>query len=204
MADTEKLPPEGLDPWRKTMREERFAQRKAMSVTDLQEAGRNIASHLEALLRESGPWSGMKVLSGYWPIRGEPDLRPLLKKLHGEGVTIVLPEVVIPHTPLVFRLWTPETRMKRGFWNIPVPPDDAPQFDPDVLIAPLVGWTSDGYRLGYGGGYFDRTQAALIAAGRDPVAIGIGFAEARLDTIHAQPYDIPMRAIVTENGRVTG
>ncbi|WP_276206135.1 5-formyltetrahydrofolate cyclo-ligase [Thioclava sp. IC9] len=99
--------------------------------------------------------------------------------------------------PLTFRRWTPDTRMARGDWNIPVPPPHARIVTPDIAIAPLVGWTTEGYRLGYGGGYFDRTLAALEPK---PFVVGIGFQEARLQTIFPQPCDIPLDLIVTEKG----
>ena len=108
-----------------------------------------------------------------------------------------LPLVETRAAPLTFRRWTPETCMVRGDWNIPVPPPDAPVVTPDIALAPLVGWTAEGYRLGYGGGYFDRTLAALKPK---PFVVGIGFQEARLQTIFPQPHDIPLDLIVTEKG----
>lgn len=99
--------------------------------------------------------------------------------------------------PLTFRRWTPDTRMARGDWNIPVPAPHARIVTHDIAIAPLVGWTTEGYRLGYGGGYFDRTLAALEPK---PFVVGIGFQEARLQTIFPQPCDIPLDLIVTEKG----
>ena len=85
-------------------------------------------------------------------------------------------------------------KMERGFWNIPVPVA-GPEVAPDILLAPVVGFDDAGYRLGHGGGYFDRTLAAREPR---PRAIGVGLASARLATIHPQPHDIPMQAIVTE------
>ncbi|HEY6918451.1 MAG TPA: 5-formyltetrahydrofolate cyclo-ligase, partial [Tabrizicola sp.] len=79
----------------------------------------------------------------------------------------------------------------------PVPPPDAPVLTPDIALAPLVGWTVEGYRLGYGGGYFDRTLAALSPR---PFTIGIGFETACLPTIFPQPHDIPLDVILTETG----
>jgi len=105
--------------------------------------------------------------------------------------------VEVKHAPLVFRRWTPETRMVRGDWNIPVPPQEAEVVKPDVTLAPLVGWDRSGYRLGYGGGYFDRTLAHLSPR---PFAIGIGLQAAQLATIYPQPHDIQLDAIVTEEG----
>jgi len=138
-----------------------------------------------------------RVFSAYWPIKGEPDLRPLMAELHHSGVIVALPLVETKAAPLTFRRWTPDTRMVRGDWNIPVPPPDAPLVTPEIALAPLMGWTREGYRLGYGGGYFDRTLAALQPR---PFVIGIGVNSAELPTICPQPHDIPLDIILSETG----
>ena len=86
--------------------------------------------------------------------------------------------------------------MEQGVWKIPVPVD-GPEVTPDILLAPLVGWDEAGFRLGYGGGYFDRTLAALVAR---PMVIGVGLAATRIPTIFPQPHDSAMDRIVTEAG----
>jgi len=116
--------------------------------------------------------------------------------LRARGVRAALPVVVEKKQPMQFRLWSPGCRMERGVWNIPIPAD-GPAVTPDVVIAPLVGFDAEYYRLGCGGGYFDRTLASLA---RKPFVVGIGYAASRLATIHPQPHDIPMDAIVTEEG----
>ena len=105
--------------------------------------------------------------------------------------------VEVKAAPLVFRRWTRKTRMVRGDWNIPVPPPEVEAVTPEIALAPVVGWTAEGFRLGYGGGYFDRTLAALLPR---PFTIGIGFQSARLATIYPQPHDIALDAVVTEAG----
>jgi len=197
--------PLGVDPaqacdvarWRKAERTRLRTARAQMSVADREQAGAAIAAHLRHLLdARFGGAAGM-VLSAYWPIKGEPNLRPLMAELHERGVRVALPIVERKSAPLVFRLWTPQTRMVRGDWNIPVPPPEAEEAAPEITLAPLVGWDGDCYRLGYGGGYFDRTLAALSPR---PVTIGIGFEAARLATIFPQPHDIALDLIVTEGG----
>lgn len=200
--------PLGVDPdqardvarWRKAERTRLRAERTALTVADRQAVGAALAGHLRQLLRARFDGAQGRVFSAYWPIKGEPDLRPLMAELHGLGVSVALPLVETKAAPLTFRRWTPETQMVRGDWNIPVPPPEAPVVTPEITLAPLVGWSSDGYRLGYGGGYFDRTLAALKPR---PFAIGVGFASARLATIYPQPHDIPLDLIVTEDGIVT-
>jgi 5-formyltetrahydrofolate cyclo-ligase len=135
------------------------------------------------------------VVGIYWPFKGEYDVRPIARQFHARGTRLALPMVVEKNRPLVFRSWTPGAKLVPGIWNIPVPTDDAPVVEPDALIVPLVGFDDEGYRLGYGGGYYDRTLASLR---RRPLTIGVGFELAELSTIHPQPHDIPMDAIVTE------
>lgn len=183
--------------WRKAERSRLRAERDALSVADRQALGDALAGHLDRLLQDRFGGARGMTLSGYWPIKGEPDLRPLLARLHHGGVTIALPIVETKAAPLVFRRWTPKTKMIRGDWNIPVPPPEAEALVPDIALAPLVGWTQDGYRLGYGGGYFDRTLATFSPR---PFTIGIGFETAHLPTIFPQPHDIPLDAILTELG----
>lgn len=91
----------------------------------------------------------------------EPDLRPTLADLHCSGVTVALPVVETRAAPLVFRCWTPETKLVRGDWNIPVPPPEADVLVPDFVLAPCLGWTDDCYRLGWAG-------VGAISTGRWP------------------------------------
>jgi 5,10-methenyltetrahydrofolate synthetase len=186
--------------WRKAKRGELRAARKTLSVDDHASASEQLAAELEAALQSRFDGARGLTLSMYWPIKGEPDFRFLMAKLHDAGVIIALPVVETKAAPLVFRLWTPQTKMVRGDWNIPVPPSDAQRLTPDIALAPLVGWDDEGYRLGYGGGYFDRTLAALEPR---PFAIGVGYASAKLPTIFPQPHDIAMDLIVTETGTLT-
>lgn len=188
--------------WRRAERARLRADRQALSVEARAAAGAALAGHLRALLTARFGGSGSdgaagKVFSAYWPIKGEPDLRPLMTALHAAGVIVALPLVEQKAAPLVFRRWTPDTRMVRGDWNIPVPPPEAAELVPEITLAPLMGWDGAGYRLGYGGGYFDRTLAALSPR---PFTIGIGFQSARLSTIFPQPHDIPLDVILTEAG----
>lgn len=183
--------------WRKVERTRLRTERQALSVEDRAAVGAALARHLREVLSTHFDGAQGRVVSAYWPIKGEPDLRPLMAELHTVGVTICLPIVEQKAAPLIFRRWTPETPMMRGDWNIPVPPPEAETLIPDITLAPLVGWDGAGFRLGYGGGYFDRTLAALAPR---PVTIGIGFQSSRLCTIYPQPHDIPLDIILTQEG----
>ncbi|VDC30003.1 5-formyltetrahydrofolate cyclo-ligase [Pseudogemmobacter humi] len=190
------MTPDQVPAWRKAERERLLAERAARPLAARQDEAAALARHLDALLaaRFSGP-AGL-VVSGYWPIKSEPDLRPWLTALHQQGARTALPVVETRAAPLVFRPWAPGAAMERGHWNILVPADPA-HIIPQVTLAPLVGWDRQGYRLGYGGGYFDRTLAALAPR---PLVIGVGSQAAEIETIHPQPHDIPLDAIVTGEG----
>lgn len=175
--------------WRREMRERLIAARMALPQALRAEKSAQLVNRIAELLAQQPA----KVVSLYWPFRGEPDLRPLGALIERAGGIAALPVVVTPKAPLVFRPWTAETQMTRGIWNIPVP-DTAVDVVPDLLIAPVVGFDPQNYRLGYGGGYFDRTLALLPKSAR---VIGIGYASQALETIHPQPHDIPMTQIVT-------
>jgi 5-formyltetrahydrofolate cyclo-ligase len=133
-------------------------------------------------------------LGFYWPIRGELDLRAVIQRHLAGGGAAALPVVVAKNEPVEFWRWELGSAMQRGFWNIPVP-HERRCVVPDALLIPLVGYDSAGYRLGYGGGFYDRTLASLAPR---PYCIGVGYDDAALETIHPQPHDIPMDIIVTE------
>jgi 5,10-methenyltetrahydrofolate synthetase len=183
--------------WRRAERARLRAARDALSVADRHAAGDALSVHLRHFLAARFSGAAGQILSAYWPIKGEPDLRPLMSDLHGSGVTLALPVVETKAAPMVFRRWTPGMAMVRGDWNIPVPPPDVARLVPDIALAPLVGWDAAGFRLGYGGGYFDRT---LAAPSPRPLTIGIGLQSARLATIFPQPHDIALDVILTEAG----
>ncbi len=182
--------------WRRAQRSGLLAARQALSVDQRLAVSQSIARHLAAAL-QAPIQAGAQVVAVYWPIRGEPDLRPIMRALHDQGLRVALPLVEAPKTPLAFRRWTPQTVMQRGHWNIPVPPPEAESLQPDIAIAPLVGWDRAAYRLGYGGGYFDRTLAAQQPR---PFVIGVGYQQAELATIYPQPHDISLNCIITEDG----
>lgn len=178
--------------WRTAERVRLLNARAALPVTVREAAATAIAAHLDTVI---GDVAG-KVVSAYWPIKSELDLRPWLSALIARGAVAALPLVVEKAALLRFLAWSPRVRMERGFWNIPVPAG-GDWITPDILISPVVGHDAGCYRLGYGGGYFDRT---LAGAGPTIRTYGVGLAAGRIATIFPQPHDIAMHAIVTENG----
>jgi 5-formyltetrahydrofolate cyclo-ligase len=160
--------------WRKVERERLIAARRALTEEYRREQTLAIARAVERILATLA----LPTLSVYWPIRAEPDLRPWMGTLLRQGMRVALPVAIALGQPLVFRKWRPHARLARGLWNIPYPADGA-EVVPNVVIAPLVGFDPQCYRLGYGGGFFDRTLAALLPK---PVAIGVGYSSAALST----------------------
>lgn len=188
--------------WRRAERARQIEARLRAPVSERQEASARIAERLDGYFRASGLLRAGATLSAYWPLRGEPDLRPWLGRLHEEGITCVMPVVVEKGAPLVFRRWSPGCAMEKGFWNIPVPAARE-EFTPQLLIAPVVGFDAHCYRLGYGGGYFDRTLAQLRERGTPFHVAGVGYDMARLPDFAPLPHDIALQAIVTESGVTT-
>lgn len=178
--------------WRKKERERLIAARLAVPAETRAARGEAIAA---GVLAEIAAPEG-RIVSAYWPFRGEPDFRPLLAEIVARGGRTALPVVVEKGRPLEFHLWQAGEELGRGVWNIPVPAAHRPCL-PDIVIAPVVGYDPACYRLGYGGGFFDRTLAAMA---KKPRVIGIGYSAARLSTIYPQMHDIPMDLIVTEAG----
>jgi 5-formyltetrahydrofolate cyclo-ligase len=180
--------------WRRARREKLIGARQALPQRERQE----LQARIIGLLETRFPELADGLIGLYWPIRGEIGLHALIRRLVEQGAGAALPVVVEQGRPLEFRAWRPGDRLERGFWNIPVPAERR-VVQPTVLLVPLVGFDPQGYRLGYGGGYYDRTLAAMTPR---PRAIGVGYELGRLETIHPQPHDIPMDAIVTEAGVV--
>jgi len=177
--------------WRRGERARLIALRQGLPADERRQAGERIAMGLRTLLAERPG-----ILGCYWPFRAEFDPRPLIEEAVMAGRVIALPVVVDKKGPLEYRAWRPGEPLVDGVWNIPVPEQGA-VVTPAIVLAPLVGFDRACYRLGYGGGYFDRTLAALAPR---PMAIGVGFAFQELATIHPQPFDVPMDWIVTETG----
>lgn len=165
-----------------------------MSPDIHRDLSQHIESHLEKLLHQHL----FRVLGFYWPIRAEFDCRSLVARLLTEipESKACLPVVSAPRQPLTFRAWTPDCALLTDAYGISYPAQEVALI-PDVLLIPVNAFDRQGYRLGYGSGYFDRTLAALHPP---PLTIGIGFELARLVSIAPEPHDIPLDMIVTEAG----
>ncbi len=181
-----------LRAWRKATRHALIARRLALPAAALERLRATIDGHIERAF----PNLARGTVAICWPFQNEYDARHLARRLRDRGALIALPVVVAPRTPLVFREWHPGVAMAHGVYDIPYPAD-TPEVVPDSVIVPMNGFDECGYRLGYGGGFFDRT---LAARGAKPLTVGVAFELARLATIYPQPYDVPMDFVVTERG----
>jgi len=183
---------EKLSAWRKATRERLIAARLALDPATRVALRQSIDRHLARAF----PGLAGARLGFCWPIRNEYDARHLARRLRAQGAVTALPVVVARDAPLVFRFWRPGVTLRRGALDIPFPVD-SPAMVPQAVLLPVNGWDAGGYRLGYGGGYFDRTLAALAPR---PLVIGVGYESARIETIHPQPWDVPLDYLVTERG----
>ena len=174
--------------WRRAERARLIAERQAYPVANRAEAEARIGAELS---RRIGPVAG-RVIGLYWPFKGEPDLRAWAEAQRQAGASLALPVVVAKGAPLIFRRWNASTTLERGVWNIPIPSAEAPECLPDVVISPIVGLDNENYRLGYGGGFYDRTLARMRAGGAVVRVIGVGFEFQRIRTIFPQAYDVAM------------
>ena len=184
------MAPDAVKAWRRKERARLLALRTETAATLRREWGRAIEARLYAALGER---PGI-TLGVYWPFRAEFDPRSLVRRLVADGFTTALPVVVDKRGPLEYHRWQPGDPLSDGVWNIPIP-ERRESVVPQAVLAPLVGFDPACYRLGYGGGFFDRTLAALRPR---PEAIGVGFEFSLLETIYPQNFDIPMDLIVTE------
>ena len=181
--------------WRRELRRQAIARRMSLSGEELAQRSRAICDHL----RTHFPQLASMRVGFCWPMKNEPDLLPLLTAWRTTGdasFTALLPVVVAPDAPLAFRAWTPDTPMEEDGYGIPTPAT-GDFLHPQALLIPLVAFDAAGYRLGYGGGFFDRTLDALHPR---PLSIGVGFELNRVETIRPETHDMRLNVIVTEAG----
>jgi 5-formyltetrahydrofolate cyclo-ligase len=177
-----------------TIAVEKRALRAAVAARGDPALGFRLAGHALHLAPPHGA-----VVSGFWPLPGEIDPRPLLLALAGRGHAIVLPRTPKRGLPLSFHRWRPGDTLLPGRMGILEPAPDAPVLPPDFLLVPLVAFDAGMRRLGHGAGYYDRTLAALRAA-KPVLALGIAFADQQVDRVPADAHDARLDAVATEAG----
>jgi len=139
------------------------------------------------------------VVSGFSPMKSEISPLPLLRRLADAGASLALPAVTGRGQPLVMRAWSFGAPLVPGVWGIREPPADAPELNPDILIVPLLAFDRRGYRLGYGGGYYDRTIARLRTM-KPVIAVGIAFSAQQIEEVPTTPRDERLDLVLTEGG----
>lgn len=177
---------------RAAMRREHLAARKALPAAPHAQASEAVHAHLVTWIAARPPG----ILAFCLPIRGEIDCRPVVEQLLALGWQAAMPVVVEKHAPMIFRPWSPTMPMTIDPHGIPVP-DTTASVLPDIVLLPLLAFDAAGYRLGYGGGYFDRTLASAMPR---PLAVGVGFDLNAVATTWPGQHDIPLDVVVTESG----
>jgi 5,10-methenyltetrahydrofolate synthetase len=183
---------EDIRRWRDAQRERLRARREQLSADARADASSRIIGELHA----SRLTEGHECIGLYWPLPGEIDLRPLAHPWVKQGIEVALPVIEEPGRPLTFWAWRPDMRMTEdGPWSIPRPCSRR-RVEPTLLLVPMIGFDRDLHRLGNGGGYYDRTLAAMQP---QPVAVGICHEFGHMPTIYPQAHDVRMDAVVTES-----
>jgi len=183
--------------WRRTLLARRAACVRAPDDAESIALQRRLSKTVQVLLAASDGTLAEQVIGLYWPVRGEPSLGDLPPCWHEAGARLALPVVDAAAQPLRFVSWVPGDPMQVGAYGIARPVSEH-TVQPTLLIVPCLGFDARCYRLGYGGGFYDRTLAACRATSSVlPLAIGVAWDEAEVPTFDPLPTDLPMQAIVT-------
>lgn len=179
--------------WRKNRARTAALSRRKAAHAAHPDAARDLVSNFPDEI-----WPGVgQVVAGYWAANSEIDAIRLIETFHCEQARIVLPRVAGPDVPLDFHAWHPEDELERSAHGIPAPKESATRLTPQLLLVPLLAFDDRGYRLGYGGGYYDRTLEALRAAGPVTTA-GLAFEAQRVKKLPVQRHDQRLDWIITE------
>lgn len=157
-------------------------------------SGNQVAARFPAELVSRG---GLTI-AGYHPKSSEIDCIPLMEKLKARGARMCLPVVTEKHKPLIFRSWEPGQELEQGNYGIMEPLASMPVVVPDMVLVPLLAFNAKGFRLGYGGGYYDMTLQALRKGNEDFVAVGLGYEAQKIARLPVERHDERMDWVVTE------
>ena len=178
------------EPQRKLQRERLLASRAAMTARDVHEQA--LQGFVSDWLAQANP----RALAFYWPIRGEPDLRDVVADWLEAGTHRIAALPAVSGPILSFLGWTRHAPMRAAEFSIPVPAQGRP-VQPDALLIPCLGFDAQRFRLGYGGGYYDRTLAQTVPW---PLCVGIAYESSRLESIDPQPHDMQLDVVITDAG----
>ena len=183
------------DEYKRCLRAEAKAWRRAAFERHGAGAGEALAAHGLAFI--DGPPS--RIVSGFSSINDEINVGPLMQRLSDEGFPLALPVIAGKGKPLIMRAWKLGERLQKKTWGIKEPLPDAPEVHPDIVLVPLLAFDAEGYRLGYGGGFYDRTLAKLRAV-KPIIAIGVAYDEQRVDAVPRGSYDEPVDWMLIPSG----
>ncbi|MBN9582757.1 MAG: 5-formyltetrahydrofolate cyclo-ligase [Afipia sp.] len=186
------MPDTPLQQLKTDLRGAALARRDALSAAARAEGALAIAAAALPVELPAGT-----LVAGYSPINSEIDPLPLMRALAGRGAALALPVIIARDQALVFRAWRPEEALKRGAFGIFQPSAEAEEVEPDIVLVPLAAFDRAGHRIGYGGGYYDRTLQTLRAAKRITV-IGLAFAVQEIDIVPRLSHDEPLDCVLTE------
>jgi len=178
---------------KRTLRSAMLAWRSGLAEAERRAA----ADGLLAMLRRERPIKTPAVVSGFWPIKEEIDIRPLLIELSNQGCQLALPVVQGKGLPLIFRAWRPGDPLEAGVFGTLQPSAKREVMEPDALIVPLLACDEEGWRLGYGGGFYDRTLAGLRAR-KTVTAVGVGFNDQLVPQVPHGPSDQRLDWLLTD------
>ena len=191
-----------LDEKKAELRKQQAARRGVLK-SDHPDASQGLIAYGDKLLALAATQLGGEPLmvAGYWPIRSEIDPLPLMRMLADQGIATGLPATPKPGTPLIFQQWQVGDPLIDGLYGTSEPAATAPIVIPNVILAPLLAFDQACYRLGYGGGFYDRSLAEIRAIkGKSVIAVGLAYAGQQIDTVPTGPHDAALDGVLTETG----
>ena len=189
---------QGILHLKKALRARVKAWRAGLSAAEMAQAAEALAAQGLAFLPSRPPGS---IVSGFASMPDELRAWPLLRRLAGEGYRLCLPVMQGKSKPLIFRAWQPGDAMDEGVWGIAEPKVEKPALEPDVLVVPLLAFDAAGWRLGYGGGFYDRTLR-LLRAKKPILAIGLAYDQQKVDDVPHLDYDERLDWVLTPSGPI--
>ena len=171
-------------------------KRKNISNHYAQKVSNKVTKYFNSIINNYS----ISVVAGFHPFRDEINTLPLLKVFISNGYKTCLPVTPLEDKILQFREWTPKINLVRGKYDILEPSHDCDKVEPDMLLVPLLAYDEAGYRLGYGGGYYDQTLRKLISTKKNITSIGVAFKIQRFKKLPIDTFDIPLDAVIHEDG----
>ncbi len=178
------------------LRNKFFELRKNISSEHALYVSQKIENKAEEIVKIFKP----KVIAGFYPFKNEVNTLPLLRKLFSLGCKICMPVTPNNNKPLKFKEWHPNLILQKGRFGILEPPKTSRTIQPDLLLVPLLAYDKFGNRLGYGGGFYDRTLKELLIINKHTTSIGLAFEIQKCNKLPKNSFDVPLNSILNEKG----